>query len=158
MDSIDYERLQIKGIGPQGLGRRALQLAMASRRRRRTRSSVSSFAKASWLWPLKLAARATPTSKRRPLAPVIGAALNSGLVEKEARSIHALMHATEEAQARCAREYGVIGEPGHDYCHRAKPGLVAVAFYGESSLHVFSCHERVGLGVMHLPDLDSIEK
>lgn len=29
MDSIDYERLQIKGIGPQGLGRRALQLAMA---------------------------------------------------------------------------------------------------------------------------------
>ena len=28
MDAIDYERLQIKGIGPQGLGRRALQLSM----------------------------------------------------------------------------------------------------------------------------------
>ena len=89
---------------------------------------------------------------------VIGAALNSGLVEKEARSIHALMHATEEAKRGVLVNTASSASLAMTIAIVRNQGWVAVAFYGESSLHVFSCHERVALGVMHLPDLDSIEK
>ena len=152
MDAIDYERLQIKGIGPQGLGRRALQLSMTE-----TKSEEDAL-KRQFLREGIVGGTSDTDFQTKAARAVIGAALNSGLVEKEGRSIHALMHATEEAKRGVLVNTASSASLAMKIAIVRNKGWVAVAFYGESSLHVFSCHERVGLGVMHLPDLDRIEK
>ena len=65
---------------------------------------------------------------------VIGASLNSGIIEKTANDIHALIHATEEAKKAVVRG----------------SGWLAVALFGKSALHYMTNHERAGLGVMHI--------
>lgn len=82
---------------------------------------------------------------------VIGASLNSGIIEKTANDIHALIHATEEAKkgilvsvsssASLALKIAVV---------RGSGWLVAVALFGKSALHYMTNHERAGLGVMHI--------
>ena len=82
---------------------------------------------------------------------IIGAALNSGLVEKNERAIHALLHASDEAKK------GLLVSTSSSASLSVKVGIVrnehwvAVAMFGESSMHTFSSHQRAGLGVMHLP-------
>lgn len=82
---------------------------------------------------------------------VIGASLNSGIIEKTANDIHALIHATEEAKkgilvsvsssASLALKIAVV---------RRGSGWLAVALFGKSALHYMTNHERAGLGVMHI--------
>lgn len=82
---------------------------------------------------------------------VIGAALNTSLIGKDARSIHALLHASEEAKR------GFIVNVSSNINLTTKVAIVrndhwlGVALFGTSSLHPYSNHERVGLGIMHLP-------
>lgn len=79
---------------------------------------------------------------------VIGANLNSGIIEKTVNDIHALIHATEEAKkgilasssASLALKIAVVRDTG----------WLAVALFGKSSLHYMTNHERAGLGVMHI--------
>lgn len=79
---------------------------------------------------------------------VIGASLNSGIIEKTANDIHALIHATEEAKkgilasssASLALKIAVVRDDG----------WLAVALFGKSALHYMTNHERAGLGVMHI--------
>ena len=79
---------------------------------------------------------------------VIGASLNSGIIEKTANDIHALIHATEEAKkgilasssASLALKIAVVRDTG----------WLAVALFGKSALHYMTNHERAGLGVMHI--------
>lgn len=78
---------------------------------------------------------------------VIGASLNSGIIEKTANDIHALIHATEEAKkgilvssASLALKIAVV----------RGSGWLAVALFGKSALHYMTNHERAGLGVMHI--------
>ena len=83
---------------------------------------------------------------------VIGASLNSGIIEKTANDIHALIHATEEAKkgilvsvsssASLALKIAVVRGSGS--------GWLAVALFGKSALHYMTNHERAGLGVMHI--------
>lgn len=98
MDSIDYERLQIKGIGPQGLGRRALQLVMAQSKTEEDALKRQFLREGIVAVATEVGGTSDTDFQTKAARAVIGAALNSGLVEKEARSIHALMHATEEAK------------------------------------------------------------
>lgn len=82
---------------------------------------------------------------------VIGASLNSGIIEKTANDIHALIHATEEAKkgilvsvsssASLALKIAVV---------RGSGCWLAVALFGKSALHYMTNHERAGLGVMHI--------
>lgn len=137
--------------GVRGLGHNALLLALSS-------TLAEEEALKSALGGLGLHCAVTETGgnssgdfQAKSMRAVIGAALNAGLIEKNARTIHALLHAAEEAKrgllvnetstANLAVKIAIV-------CNRE---WVAVAMFGESSLHSFSSHERVGLGVMHLP-------
>lgn len=81
---------------------------------------------------------------------VIGASLNSGIIEKTANDIHALIHATEEAKK------GILVSVSSSVSLALKiavvrdAGWISVALFGKSTLHYMTNHERAGLGVMHI--------
>lgn len=81
---------------------------------------------------------------------VMSTAFNTGIIPKEARKIHALIHATLEASN------SVFTHTNSNANMALKIGLttnfewLAVAIHGRSSLHPLLEHARVGLGVMHL--------
>lgn len=81
---------------------------------------------------------------------VIGAALNKGVVEKTPQNIHAVLHATEEAKR------GILVNTTSSTNVALKIAIVrdnywiAVAMFGESSIHPITSHERCGLGIMHV--------
>jgi hut operon positive regulator len=81
---------------------------------------------------------------------LVGAALNSGVVEKKSGEMHALMHAAVEAMNSFIPVSLLEASIG------AKIGIVrnrlwvSVAVVGDSAYHAVAHHERCGLGVMHL--------
>ena len=81
---------------------------------------------------------------------VIGASLGEGLVEKTPHDIHAVLHASEEAKR------GILVNTTSSTNIALKIAIVrdeawvAVAMFGESSIHPITSHERAGLGVMHI--------
>lgn len=81
---------------------------------------------------------------------VMATAFNTGVISKEARKIHALIHATLEASN------SIFIHNNSNASYALKIGLatdtdwIAVAIYGRSSLHPLLEHARVGLGFMHL--------
>lgn len=81
---------------------------------------------------------------------IFGAAMNAGLIEKDPREIHALLHASEEAKQ------GVIISTSSEANLAVKIAIVrmkywiAVAIFGESAIHPLTGHERCGLGIMHI--------
>lgn len=81
---------------------------------------------------------------------VISAAINTGIIKKEAKEIHAIVHATQEASN------SVFVHTNSNASFALKIGIatdrnwVAIAMFGRSSLHALSEHCRVGLGYMHL--------
>lgn len=81
---------------------------------------------------------------------VMATAFNTGVIPKEERKIHALIHATLEATN------SIFIHTNSNASLALKIGLttdsewIAVAIYGRSSLHPLLEHARVGLGVMHL--------
>ncbi len=81
---------------------------------------------------------------------VIGAVLNENLFQKTPQNLHALLHATEEAKAGIR----LNENPSKNFSLKVaiviEDGWVAVAIYGESSMHSLTSHERCGLGVMHI--------
>lgn len=81
---------------------------------------------------------------------LVGAALNSGVIEKKSGEMHALMHAALEAMNSFISVSLLEASIG------AKIGIVrnrlwvSVAVVGDSAYHAVAHHERCGLGVMHL--------
>ena len=81
---------------------------------------------------------------------VMATAFNTGVITKEARKIHALIHATLEASN------SIFIHNNSNASYALKIGLttdsewIAVAIFGRSSLHPLLEHARVGLGFMHL--------
>ena len=82
---------------------------------------------------------------------VIGAALNSGMIEKSTKDIHALIHATEEAKK------GILVSGINSSQNLALKVAVArddtwiaVAMFGKSALHYMTNHDRAGFGIMHI--------
>ncbi len=81
---------------------------------------------------------------------VIGAAINSEVIEKEPGSIHALLHAAEEAKQ------GIVLRPNASVSLALKIAVVrndtwiAVAAFGQSALHYMTNHDRAGLGTMNI--------
>lgn len=81
---------------------------------------------------------------------IVAAALNTGVIQKNDRNIHALLHATLEASnsifihnnsnANFLLKVGIVSDAE----------WIAVAIFGRSSLHPMSEHSRIGLGFMHL--------
>lgn len=81
---------------------------------------------------------------------VIGAALNSEIIQKCANDIHALLHATEEAKK------GILVGVNTNQNLALKVSIVrddtwvAVAMFGKSAVHYMTNHDRGGLGIMHI--------
>lgn len=81
---------------------------------------------------------------------VVGAALNSNVIDRTPHHIHALIHAAQEG----AR--GMMLEPIVNVSYAMKVSIVsngiwiAVALYGQAAFHPMTNHERSGMGVMHL--------
>lgn len=81
---------------------------------------------------------------------VIGASLNSGIIEKTANDIHALIHATEEAKKVILVSVSSSASLALKIAVVRGSGWLAVALFGKSALHYMTNHERAGLGVMHI--------
>lgn len=81
---------------------------------------------------------------------VIGASLNSGIIEKTANDIHALIHATEEAKKGILVSVSSSASLALKIAVVRSSGWLAVALFGKSALHYMTNHERAGLGVMHI--------
>lgn len=81
---------------------------------------------------------------------VIGASLNSGIIEKTANDIHALIHATEEAKKGILVSVSSSASLALKIAVVRGSGWLAVALFGKSALHYMANHERAGLGVMHI--------
>ncbi len=81
---------------------------------------------------------------------VIGACLNENVIEKKDTDLHALLHAAEEAKR------GILVNTASTTHLALKIAIVrndkwiAVAAFGESSMHLITGHDRCGLGVMHI--------
>ena len=92
--------------------------------------------------------------QERTTKAVMGACLNSGLVKKTPPHIHALLHALEEAKR------GVLVNASSSTSLAMKIAIVrdkqwvAIAMFGDSAIHPITNHERAGMGVMHLHDMD----
>lgn len=81
---------------------------------------------------------------------VIGGSLNSGIIEKTANDIHALIHATEEAKKGILVSFSSSASLALKIAVVRGSGWLAVALFGKSALHYMTNHERAGLGVMHI--------
>lgn len=81
---------------------------------------------------------------------VIGASLNSRIIEKTANDIHALIHATEEAKKGILVSVSSSASLALKIAVVRGSGWLAVALFGKSALHYMTNHERAGLGVMHI--------
>lgn len=81
---------------------------------------------------------------------IIAAAINTGVIKKDAREIHAVVHAALEASN------GIFIHTNSNASFALKIGMItdrkwiAIAMFGRASLHALSEHCRVGLGYMHL--------
>ena len=81
---------------------------------------------------------------------VIGACLNSEVIEKTANDIHALIHATEEAKKGILVSVSSSASLALKIASVRDNGWIAVAIFGKSALHYMTNHDRAGLGVMHI--------
>lgn len=81
---------------------------------------------------------------------VIGACLNSGLIEKKSNDIHAVIHATEEAKRGLLVSVSTSASLAMKIAVVRNEHWIAVALFGKSALHYMTNHERAGLGVMHI--------
>lgn len=87
---------------------------------------------------------------RKLINSIIGAALNRKLIEKEESSIHAVIHAAEEAakgffissvmKANVAVKVAIV----------KKDKWISVAFSGYSAFYYSTNHRRVCVGTMHI--------
>lgn len=80
---------------------------------------------------------------------VIGAALNCGVIKKEAKEIHAILHATQEAERGFMLDVPSAANVGVKIGIVRNKDWIAVAMMGQSALHNMTSHDRAGLGVIH---------
>ena len=81
---------------------------------------------------------------------VIGASLNSGIIQKTTNDIHALIHATEEAKKGILVSVSISANLAMKIAVARDDTWIAVALFGKSALHYMTNHDRAGLGVMHI--------
>lgn len=81
---------------------------------------------------------------------VIGACLNQKLIEKTSPNLHAVLHATEEAKKCILMNTSSTVSVALKIAIVRNEHWIAVAMFGESSIHPLTGHERCGLGIMHI--------
>ncbi|MDR1977571.1 MAG: HutP family protein [Synergistaceae bacterium] len=81
---------------------------------------------------------------------LVGASLNAGIIEKNSREMHALIHAAIEAGDSFVNRGIVELSVGAKIAIVRNNNWLAVAIFGDCAAHIVAHHDRCGLGVMHL--------
>lgn len=81
---------------------------------------------------------------------LVGASLNEGIIEKNNREMHALIHAALEAGNSFVNRGVIEVSIGAKIAIVRNDNWLAVAIFGDCAAHVVSHHDRCGLGVMHI--------
>ncbi|NLI95829.1 MAG: hut operon positive regulator HutP [Synergistaceae bacterium] len=81
---------------------------------------------------------------------LVGAALNAGVVDKNPREMHALMHAALEAINGFVSLGTLEASIGAKMAIVRNRNWIAVSMVGDTAYHAVAHHERCGLGVMHI--------
>lgn len=88
--------------------------------------------------------------KSKILNAAIGAALNRGIIKKESKELHALIHASIEAERGLMLDMPVNASIAIKLAIVRDESWIAVAIFGQSAIHTLTNHERAGLGFMHI--------
>lgn len=86
----------------------------------------------------------------RATKALIGAVLNTHLVEKTSYELHAVLHAAMDAGMGSMLNVSRAADMSVKMAVVRKDHWVAVAIFGESAVYYTTNHERAGLGVMHI--------
>jgi hut operon positive regulator len=81
---------------------------------------------------------------------IVGASLNAGVIEKNGREMHALVHAAIEAGDSFVHRGILEVSIGAKIAIVRSDHWVAVAIFGDCAVHAAAHHDRCGLGVMHI--------
>jgi hut operon positive regulator len=81
---------------------------------------------------------------------LVGASLNAGIIEKNSREMHALIHAATEAGDSFITKGIVELSVGAKIAIVRNDGWLAVAIFGDCAAHAIAHHDRCGVGVMHI--------
>ncbi|MDR2529747.1 MAG: HutP family protein [Synergistaceae bacterium] len=81
---------------------------------------------------------------------LVGASLNAGIIEKNGREMHALVHAAIEAGDSFVSRGMIELSVGAKIAIVRSDCWLAVAIFGDCAAHVAAHHDRCGLGVMHI--------
>lgn len=81
---------------------------------------------------------------------LIGACLNSALIEKSDTQMHAVLHAAEEAKRGIMANICTGSHVSLKIAIVRRARWVAVAMFGDSAVYHMTNHQRAGLGVMHI--------
>ncbi len=81
---------------------------------------------------------------------LVGASLNAGIIEKNNREMHALLHAALEAGNSFVTRGLIEVSIGAKIAIVRSEDWIAVAIFGDCAAHVVAHHDRCGLGIMHL--------
>jgi hut operon positive regulator len=81
---------------------------------------------------------------------LVGASLNAGIIEKNSREMHALVHAAIEAGNSFVTRGIIELSIGAKIAIVRNNNWLAVAIFGDCAAHIVAHHDRCGLGVMHL--------
>jgi hut operon positive regulator len=81
---------------------------------------------------------------------IVGASLNAGVIEKNSREMHSLVHAAIEAGDSFVHRGILEISMGAKIVIVRNDQWVAVAIFGDCAVHATAHHDRCGLGVMHI--------
>lgn len=132
------------------IGRAAVLLSVSSSREEETALKEYFEKKTGYRCAVTEVGGKTGEFKEKIIHSVIGAALNCGVIDKESKQVHALLHATMEA------ENGILVDSVVNVNLAVKIGIVsdddwiAVSMFGQSGAHFLTSHERAGFGLMPL--------
>ena len=88
--------------------------------------------------------------KRKIVSNVIGACLNTNIIEKNSNEIHAVIHATAEAAKGFALSVRMAANIALKIAIVRDEKWLSVAFFGYSALHYSTNHKRACVGTMHI--------
>lgn len=89
-------------------------------------------------------------SRRKLISSVIGASLDSKVIDKTSHHIHSLVHATEEAFSGILVSNPLVENIGFKLSIVRDSQWIAVALFGNCASHHMSNHKHIGIGVMHI--------
>lgn len=88
--------------------------------------------------------------KKKIINSCVGAALNLGVINKEAHEIHGLIQAAQEASRGLMLDMPLDANLHIKIAIVSSKHWIAISMYGNSAYHALSNHSRLGLGHVNI--------